>query len=166
MALGASRAQVTRLVVGECLRLCGFGVALGLAASVPLTRLLGGVLFGVGPSDPVALAAASAALILVSVLACYIPLGVRSRVDPMSTRRMNNLPGIPGSEAKRFYGKVTTATASPPRVTSSPPSWDAAGGWKAVCWSTTSNCPPEAPGTDATTVHIRLFTSSTLRLPS
>ncbi len=87
MALGANRAQVTRLVVGEGLRLCGLGLVLGLAGSIPLTRLLGGVLFGVGPSDPVALAAASAALVLVAVLACYIPARRALLVDPMTALR-------------------------------------------------------------------------------
>jgi putative ABC transport system permease protein len=87
MALGASRAQVMRLVVGEGLRLCGLGVVLGLAGSIPLTRLLRGVLFGVGPSDPVTLATASAALALVAVLACYIPARRALLVDPMSALR-------------------------------------------------------------------------------
>jgi putative ABC transport system permease protein len=87
MALGASGAQVMRLVVGEGLRLCGLGVLLGLAGSVPLTRLLRGVLFGVGPSDPLTLAAASAALVLVAVLACYIPARRALLVDPMSALR-------------------------------------------------------------------------------
>jgi putative ABC transport system permease protein len=87
MALGASRAQVMRLVAGEGLRLCGLGVVLGLAGSVPLTRLLGGVLFGIGPFDPVALAAASAALVLVAVLACYIPARRALSVDPMTALR-------------------------------------------------------------------------------
>ena len=87
MALGASRAQVTRLVIGEGLRLCGLGVVLGLVASVPLTRLLGGVLFGVGPSDPVALAAASVALVLVAVVACYIPARRALLVDPITALR-------------------------------------------------------------------------------
>jgi putative ABC transport system permease protein len=87
VALGASRAQVMRLVVGEGLRLCGLGVVLGLGGSIPLTRLLRGVLFGVGPSDPVTLAAASAALVLVVVLACYIPARRALLVDPMSALR-------------------------------------------------------------------------------
>jgi putative ABC transport system permease protein len=87
MALGASRSQVMRLVVGEGLRLCGLGVVLGLAGSIPLTRLLRGVLFGVGPSDPIALIAASAALVLVVVLACYIPARRALLVDPMSALR-------------------------------------------------------------------------------
>ena len=87
MALGASRAQVMRLVVGEGLRLCGLGVLLGLGGSVPLARLLRGVLFGVGPSDPITLTAASAALVLVVVLACYIPARRALLVDPMSALR-------------------------------------------------------------------------------
>jgi putative ABC transport system permease protein len=87
MALGASRAQVMRLVVGEGLWLCGLGVVLGLAGSIPLTRLLRGVLFGVGPSDPITLATASAALALIAVLACYIPAQRALLVDPMSALR-------------------------------------------------------------------------------
>jgi putative ABC transport system permease protein len=87
MALGARRAEVLTLVVGEGLRLCGLGVGLGLAASVPLTRLLRSVLFGVSPSDPVTLVAASAALILVAVMACYIPARRAVMVDPMVALR-------------------------------------------------------------------------------
>jgi putative ABC transport system permease protein len=87
MALGASRAQVTRLVVGEGLRLCGLGVVLGLAGSIPLTRLLHSVLFGVGPSDPATLAAASVTLVLVAVLACYIPARRALLIDPMTALR-------------------------------------------------------------------------------
>jgi len=87
IALGASRAQVMKLVVGEGLRLCALGVVLGLAGSIPLTRLLRGVLFGVGPSDPVTLAAASAALALVALLACYIPARRALLVDPISALR-------------------------------------------------------------------------------
>ena len=87
MALGASRSQVMRLVVGEGARLCGVGVALGLAASIPLTRLLRGVLFGVGPSDFLTLVMASAVLALVAVLACYIPARRALLVDPMNALR-------------------------------------------------------------------------------
>jgi len=87
MALGARRAEVLTLVVGEGLRLCGLGVGLGLAASVPLTRLLRSVLFGVGPSDPLTLVAASAALTLVAVMACYIPARRAVMIDPMVALR-------------------------------------------------------------------------------
>ena len=87
MALGARRAEVLRLVVGEGLRLCGLGVGLGLAGSVPLTCLLRSVLFGVGPFDPVTLAAASAALVLVAVMACYIPARRAVMIDPMTALR-------------------------------------------------------------------------------
>jgi putative ABC transport system permease protein len=87
MALGASRAQVMRLVVGEGLRLCGLGMVLGLAGSVPLTRLLHSVLFGVASSDPAALAAACIALVLVAVLACYIPARCALSIDPITALR-------------------------------------------------------------------------------
>jgi putative ABC transport system permease protein len=87
MALGASPAEVLTLVVGDGLRLCGLGVGVGLAGSVPLTRLLRSVLFGVGPSDPVTLIAASAALLLVAVIACYIPAHRAVTIDPMTALR-------------------------------------------------------------------------------
>jgi putative ABC transport system permease protein len=87
MALGARRAEVLKLVVGEGLRLCGVGVVLGLAASVPLTRLLRSVLFGVSPSDPFTLTAASAALVLVAGIACYIPARHAVMIDPMTALR-------------------------------------------------------------------------------
>ena len=87
MALGARRAEVLTMVVGEGLWLCGLGVGLGLAASVPLTRLLRSVLFGVSPSDPVTLVAASAALILVAMMACYIPARRAVMIDPMVALR-------------------------------------------------------------------------------
>jgi putative ABC transport system permease protein len=87
MALGARPAEVLVMVVAEGSRLCGLGLGLGLAASVPLTRLLGSVLFGVSPSDPVTLVAASAALVLVAVMACYIPARRAVMIDPMSALR-------------------------------------------------------------------------------
>jgi len=87
MALGARRAAVLRMVVGEGLRLCALGVGLGLAASAPLTRLLRSLLFGVSPSDPLTLVAASAALLLVAVMACYVPARRATEVDPMVALR-------------------------------------------------------------------------------
>jgi len=87
MALGARRAEVLTLVLGEGLRLCGLGVGLGLAATAPLTRLLRGVLFGVSPSDPVTLVVASTALLLVAVMACYIPARHATAIDPMVALR-------------------------------------------------------------------------------
>jgi len=87
MALGARRAEVLTLVVGEGLRLCALGVGFGLAGSVPLTRLLGSVLFGVSPADPVTLVAASAALLLVAVMACYVPARRAVMIDPMTALR-------------------------------------------------------------------------------
>jgi putative ABC transport system permease protein len=87
LALGARRAKILTLVLGEGLRLSGLGVGLGLAGSAALTRLLRSALFGVSPYDPVTLAAASAALVLVAVMACYIPARRALMIDPMSALR-------------------------------------------------------------------------------
>jgi putative ABC transport system permease protein len=87
MALGARSGEVLKLVVGEGLRLCGLGVGFGLAASAPLTHLLRGALFGVSPSDPVTLVVASTALLLVAVMACYIPARHATAIDPMVALR-------------------------------------------------------------------------------
>ncbi len=87
MALGARRGVVLRLVVGDGLRLCGLGVGLGLVASAPLASLLRGMLFGVSPIDPLTLLAAPAALLLVAVMACYIPARRAVTIDPMTALR-------------------------------------------------------------------------------
>jgi putative ABC transport system permease protein len=87
MALGARPAEIFRLVMGEGLRICGLGVGLGLAGSIPLARLLRSLLFGVSPSDPLTLVAAAVALVLVAVMACYIPARRAVLIDPMTALR-------------------------------------------------------------------------------
>jgi putative ABC transport system permease protein len=83
LALGASTSRVRSEVVARGLWLTIAAVALGLCAAVALGRAVRSVLFDVTPADPVALAAASALLILVSLAACYIPARRASRVDPV-----------------------------------------------------------------------------------
>jgi predicted lysophospholipase L1 biosynthesis ABC-type transport system permease subunit len=73
MALGASRSDIVRLVVGHALKLTAGGVVLGVAATPVALRLARGLLFGVGPFDPVTLAAVASALALVSTAASAIP---------------------------------------------------------------------------------------------
>ena len=74
--------------MGEGLRICGLGVGLGLAGSVPLARLLRSLLFGVSPSDPFTLVAgARRPPVLVAVMACYIPVRRAIKIDPMSALR-------------------------------------------------------------------------------
>jgi putative ABC transport system permease protein len=87
LALGARREDVLRLVVGHGALLTGAGVVIGVVASVGLTRLLGGLLYGVGATDPVTFGAAVAALAGVALLASWLPARRAARLDPMRVLR-------------------------------------------------------------------------------
>ena len=87
MALGASRNQVLRLVVGRGVMLAGVGIGLGLGASLAMTRLISSLLFGVSPTDPAIFAGVSLPLGAVSTLACYFPARRATKVDPMVALR-------------------------------------------------------------------------------
>jgi putative ABC transport system permease protein len=87
MALGAQARDVSKLVVLEGMALALIGVAIGLAASFALTRLMESLLFEVSTTDQSTFAGVAALLIAVSVLACWIPARRASRVDPMVALR-------------------------------------------------------------------------------
>ncbi|MGA8142318.1 MAG: ABC transporter permease [Candidatus Acidiferrales bacterium] len=87
LALGAQRKDVFNLVVGRGLWIALAGVAIGLAGTLALTRVLTGLLFEVAPTDPAILAGVSVALAAVALLACYLPARRAMRVDPMVALR-------------------------------------------------------------------------------
>jgi predicted permease len=87
MALGADQGKIMRLVLGQGLRLGTVGTALGLAGAYGLTRLLAKSLFGVKPSDPLAFSIVAATLIMVTLLAAFVPTRRAMRVDPMVALR-------------------------------------------------------------------------------
>ena len=87
MALGAQRSDVLKMTVKQGLQLVGIGVALGLAAAFVLTRVMASLLFGVSATDPITFISISAILILVAVLASYIPALRAMKVDPMVALR-------------------------------------------------------------------------------
>jgi len=85
MALGAEARGVRRMVVREGSRVVILGVVIGLVGGVVTTRMLGGLLFGVEAADPATFAAVSALMILVGVLASYLPARRASSVDPVQS---------------------------------------------------------------------------------
>lgn len=87
MALGASRINVLRTVVGQGFALALVGLVVGIAASLGLMRFLGSILYDVHPSDPVTLIVVGSILLLVAVAACCIPARRATRVDPMVALR-------------------------------------------------------------------------------
>jgi predicted permease len=87
LALGAGPAALLKLVVGQGMWLACLGVALGVVAALAGARVLRGLLFGVGPSDPTSFGLAIAVLGAAALLACYGPARRASRIDPMTALR-------------------------------------------------------------------------------
>jgi putative ABC transport system permease protein len=87
MALGATRGDVMRLIVGHGMGLAIAGIGIGLAASWGITRSLGSLLIGISPHDPATFIAIALLLAAVALLASYLPGRRATRVDPMITLR-------------------------------------------------------------------------------
>jgi putative ABC transport system permease protein len=87
MALGARASDVVRLVLGQGATVALAGIAIGLVAAFIATKGLSSLLFGVSAADPVVFASVGVALILVALLASWIPARRASRVDPVIALR-------------------------------------------------------------------------------
>lgn len=87
MALGAQRSDILVLVLGEGTRMALIGAVLGISASLLLTRLMARQLFGVSAHDPLTYASVALVLMLVAVVACFIPARRAVRMDPMKSLR-------------------------------------------------------------------------------
>jgi putative ABC transport system permease protein len=81
-ALGASPRQAMQHVMQGGLRMCILGIVAGTAAAADLGHLLSGVLFGVEPSDPITFLVTGVALLLIAVIACWLPARRATRIDP------------------------------------------------------------------------------------
>jgi putative ABC transport system permease protein len=82
MALGAEKADVLRMVVGQGFKLTLIGVIIGIAGAFALTQFLSSLLYGVKPTDPLTFITVSLILITVALAACYIPARRAAKVDP------------------------------------------------------------------------------------
>jgi ABC-type antimicrobial peptide transport system permease subunit len=87
MALGASRANVLRLVLFQGMWLTLVGLAAGLALAFGLTRFIAELLYGVSANDPMTVALVATLLAIISLLACYLPAHRAMRVNPVSAIR-------------------------------------------------------------------------------
>jgi predicted permease len=87
LALGASPASLQRMVLGNVLRFVGVGVTLGVPLAIGAGYALRDLLFGVGPQNPVVLAAAAGLVVLIGVTAAWMPARRALRIDPATTLR-------------------------------------------------------------------------------
>jgi putative ABC transport system permease protein len=87
IALGAQVGDVLKMILGQGMAVIGVGLVVGLAAAFALTRLLRTLLFGVGENDPLTFVAITVILVLVALIACYIPARRATKVDPLTSLR-------------------------------------------------------------------------------
>lgn len=87
MALGAKPRNVVGSVLANGLKLAAVGTGIGIFLGIALSRLLGNLLYGVSPDDPVAISAACLVAVFSTALACYLPAIRASRADPMTALR-------------------------------------------------------------------------------
>jgi predicted permease len=87
LALGADRADVLRLVLREGMKLAVAGVGIGIVCALALTRLMAKMLYGITATDPVTFVAVATLLLLVAMLACYLPARRTMRVNPVIALR-------------------------------------------------------------------------------
>lgn len=87
MALGSSKQEIFRLVIGQGMRLSLSGIALGLAASLALTRVMRSMLVGVAPIDPATFAAVALLFGAIASIACWLPARRAAGLDPIAALR-------------------------------------------------------------------------------
>jgi putative ABC transport system permease protein len=87
VALGAQARDVYGLVIGQCMKLVLAGMAIGLVSSFALTQLMTKLLYGIGASDPVTFIAVSVLLVVVALVASWVPARRATKVDPLVALR-------------------------------------------------------------------------------
>jgi putative ABC transport system permease protein len=87
MALGAQKADVLGMVIGQGMQVVSVGVVLGILGACGLARLLASKLMGLSPLDPVSFIGISLLSLLAALLACYLPARRAAKIDPMVALR-------------------------------------------------------------------------------
>jgi len=87
VALGAARGAILRLIIGHGLKLAGIGIALGLVGAFGVTRYIRTILFNVTPTDPISFGGVAIFLVLVAIVASYVPARRATAVDPLVALR-------------------------------------------------------------------------------
>jgi putative ABC transport system permease protein len=87
VALGANRMDILRMVLGQSIVIVGVGIVVGLGVSLAATRVIGGLLVGVSPTDPVTFVSVVGILTLVAIVACWLPAHRATRVNPLVALR-------------------------------------------------------------------------------
>jgi ABC-type antimicrobial peptide transport system permease subunit len=87
LALGAGRRDVLIMILREASSLAALGALIGVVAAAALSRYIRAMLFGVTPTDPATICGAVAAMMLVALLAGWVPARKASRLDPMAALR-------------------------------------------------------------------------------
>jgi putative ABC transport system permease protein len=87
MALGAQRHQLLLLVMRQSVWTLAVGLTVGVGGAIAVTRLMGSLLFGIGPADPLTLSLMAIVLMMVALIASYIPARRAAEVDPMAALR-------------------------------------------------------------------------------
>ncbi|HEY2849551.1 MAG TPA: ABC transporter permease [Gemmatimonadaceae bacterium] len=87
MALGSSKQEIFRLVIGQGMRLSGAGIGAGLVAAFALTRVMRSMLVGVAPTDPLTFGAVALLFGAIAALACWIPAQRAAGLDPITALR-------------------------------------------------------------------------------
>jgi ABC-type antimicrobial peptide transport system permease subunit len=87
MALGATPGEILKMVLGHSLITVAIGLAVGLAGSLLFTRTMRSMLFEVSPNDPLTLGGIALLLLLIALVASYIPARRATRVDPIIALR-------------------------------------------------------------------------------